>query len=114
MPQLSSVITKILGGDFKLNHNLKVLSLEIWEASLLKYCSIQSTAAPAPRPLLDLKALKNIKATATLPAPKPAGDAEHLVRLADCFRHIAQQLYKTNNQLVLQRLVNFAQKLINL
>jgi len=97
MPQLSSVITKILGGDFKLNHNIKVLSIEIWESSLLKYCSIvhaiQSAAAPAPRPLLDLKTLKGIKAKANLPASKPAEPignvTEHLVRLADCFRHIA-------------------------
>jgi hypothetical protein len=36
------------------------------------------------------------------------------VRLADCFKYIAQHLYKTSNQQVLQRLITFAQKLINL
>ena len=62
MPQLSSVITKIIAGDFKINHNLKVLSIEIWEASLLKYCSMLCGNTKKAKRILDLKTLKSLKA----------------------------------------------------
>jgi len=58
IPQLSSVITKVLSGAYKLNHNFLVLSIDIWEESLTRYLGNRKTEKQKTKKVLKLKTIK--------------------------------------------------------
>ena len=88
--------------------------MEIWEASLLKYCSTQKPAPKTTKKILGLKQLKSMVANSDQPLEHAKVEkADDLIRLADCFNYIYRQLYKTSNQQILQRLLCFVEQLIN-
>ena len=101
LPQFSSVATKILTNDYKLNHSEKIQVIEIWQITLLKY--------------FEKRALKKYEKKVTIslkPVPEPKMD-ETLMRLGDCFKFICQNMHKMQEPQVIKRFKTFCQKLLS-
>jgi hypothetical protein len=101
MPGLSSVSTKVLGGEVKVGTKVKVEFAKLWLGDVLPrylfWVSTQLKEEVKPKSSIISSLLIKLPEDQPVQTKETFQERETLVRLTDCLRYITDNLYKTDS-----------------
>lgn len=95
LPQLSSIITKILSNDYKhLKHTAHLVAIKVWKVCLTKYFdAFLADFTPYAQARGKLRLELKPKEASGISQLTPGSKQVVLLPLASCFKHIYDSLY---------------------
>jgi hypothetical protein len=117
IPGLSSVSTKVLGGEVKVGTKVKVEFVNLWIGDVLpRYLFWVSTHLKdevKPKSSLISSLLIKLPEEQPLPQVKETfQERETLIRLTDCLRYITDNLYKSDSMPLITEMKSALEKLL--